>query len=175
MKRFPAILLICLLFAALACAKAPAPAEAPAASVPETADVKLTLPIGTRNDVLKTLPAYTAGFTTESGETPAFSVVSADPSVAEGLLKDDGALCVIAHGTGETKLTVTAKTASGEEHASTVSVTVRDARRMLVLIVLGVLSVALLVFLGKPSASKTRETPAARTPENNPNDNPERS
>ena len=71
----------------------------------------------------------------QDGATLTFTAASGDPSVAEGVLKD-GTLYVIARGAGETKLTVTARTEAGEEAAATVSVKVRDARRMLVLIVL---------------------------------------
>ncbi|MBQ5992677.1 MAG: hypothetical protein IJL62_09125 [Clostridia bacterium] len=178
MKRFLPILAACLLLLTLACASAPegtAP-EAPAVSVPETVDVKLTLPLGTRDDVTKALPAYTAGFSARSGDALTFSAVSADPAVAEAILSDDGTLHVIAHGTGETKLYVKAVTATGSEAESTVSVTVRDARRMLVLITLGVLSVILLALLGKPSAKKPAPAPAAaEAPGNAENDKPERS
>ena len=52
-----------------------------------------------------------------------------------------------------------AATASQKEGAATVSVKVTDARRMLALIVLGVLSVALLILFGKPAAKKPAETP----------------
>lgn len=160
MKRILILLAACLLCLPLACAKTPAPAPEPASAVtvPETQDVTLTLPLGTRDGIAKSLPAYTAGFS-GGGEALTFAVVSSDPAVAEGVLRDDGTLYVIAHGTGEAKLTVSARTASGEENAASVSVTVRDARRMLVLIVLGVLSAALLILLGKPSA-KQPETPA---------------
>ena len=178
MKRLLLILAACLLLLTLACAKAPAsePEETPAVSVPETIDVKLTLPLGTRDDVTKALPAYTAGFSARSGDALTFSVSSADPAVAEAILSDDGTLFVIAHGTGETKLSVKATTASGKEAASTVSVTVRDARRMLVLITLGVLSAVLLALLGKPSAKKPEPVPAAaEAPDNTENDKPERS
>ena len=164
MKRFVLLLAACLFCLSLACAKAPATAPEPASavSVPETRDVTLTLPLGVRDDVAKSLPAYTAGFSAK-GEALTFSIVSSDPTVAEGILKDDGTLYVIAHGTGESKLTVSARTASGDENAAVVSVTVCDARRMLALIVLGVLSAALLVLFGKPSAKKPEKP--AETPE----------
>lgn len=173
MKRLLMLFLACFLLTALACAakQDAAPQPAPAVTVPQETEVKLTLPLGTRDGVARTLSAYTAGFAAENGDSLTFSVVSGDTGVAEGVLKDDGTLYVIARGTGETKLTVTAKTASGKEGAATVSVTVRDARRMLVLILLGVLSVTLLVLLGKPSAPKKPD--AAKEPE--PNENPERS
>lgn len=190
MKRMILLLAACLLCLPLACAKDAAPAPEPASkvTVPETPDVTLTLPLGTRDGIAKSLPAYTAGFSSK-GEALTFTVVSSDPTVAEGVLKDDGTLYVIAHGTGETKLTVSARTASGDENAAVVSVTVRDARRMLALIVLGVLSVALLSLLGKPSAKKPEkpaETPEKTTEEasdpvvifaepEEPKENPERS
>ena len=161
MKQLRILLAICLLCMLTACAQPlAAESEPPAVTVPETVELRMTLPIGTRDDVTKTLPAYTAGFSAKDGDALTFAAVSADPAVAACVLHDDGTLYVIAHGTGETKLTVTAKTASGKEGAATVSVTVRDARRMLVLIVLGVLSAALLILVGKPSETK----PAAEPP-----------
>ena len=168
MKRILILFAVCLLLCLpLACAKKTAETPAaPAVTVPETVELTLTLPLGSRDGVLKQLPAYTAGFRAMDGGTLTFAVSSADPSVAEGILKDDGTLYVIAHGTGETKLSVTAVTVSGEENAATVSVNVRDARRALVMIVLGILSVALLVLLGKPSAKKPDEVPEPEeTPE----------
>jgi type IV pilus biogenesis protein CpaD/CtpE len=173
MKRVLMILAACLLLCLpLACAQKPAEAaEPPAVSVPETPELTLTLPLGTRDAVTKTIPSYAAGFSAKGGEALTLSLASADPTVAEGVLKDDGTLYVIARGVGETKITVTARTASGEENAATVSVTVRDARRTLALIVLGVLSVALLALLGKPSAKKP-EAEAAAKPEGTP-DEPE--
>ncbi len=165
MKRILTILAACiLLLASLACAKAPAaePETAPAVTVPETLELSLTLPLGARDDVARTLPAYTDGFSAKDDVPLRFSVVSSDPGVAEGMLAANGTLYVIAHGVGETKLTVTAKTASGEQNAATVSVKVRDARRTLVLIVLGVLCVTLLVLLGRPAAKKPApEEPAS--------------
>lgn len=160
MKRILILLAACLFCLSLACAKTPAPAAEPApkVTVPETSDVTLTLPLGTRDGIAKSVPAFTSGFSA-GGEALTFAIASSDPTVAEGILRDDGTLYVIAHGTGETKLTVTARTVSGEENAAVVSVTVRDARRMLALIVLGVLAVALLILLGKPSAKKP-EKPA---------------
>ena len=166
MKRilivFAACLLLCL---PLACVKTPAEAaEPPAVSVPETLELTLTLPLGARDAVTKTIPSYAAGFSAKDGEALTLSVASADPSVAECVLHENGTLYVIARGVGETKVTVTAVTASGEENAATVSVKVTDARRTLALIVLGVLAVALLVLLGKPSAKKP-EREAASAPE----------
>ena len=179
MKRIWIVLAACLLCMSFACTKeAPAP-ETPAVTVPETVELKLTLPLGTRDGVAKALPAFTAGFASVDGKALTFSAASADPAVAECVLRDDGTLYVIAHATGETTLTVTAKTAAGEQNAATVSVTVRDARRMLVLILAGVLSVALLIFVGKPSAQKPAEAPADPVPqedrETESNTNPERS
>lgn len=162
MKRTLLLLAACLFCLSLACAEpgAKTAEEAPSITVPDTVDVTLTLPVGTRNDVVKTLPAYAAGFSAVSGEALRFSVESGSPAVAEGVLKDDGTLYVIAHGTGETTLSVTAATDSGENGTAVVSVTVRDARRMLALILLGVLSVVLLVLLGKPSGPEAQKTPA---------------
>ena len=114
---------------------------------------------------------------------------SADADIAEGVLEDDGTLLVIAHGAGETKLTVTA-TAGGEQAAATVSVKVRDARRTLILCIAGALIVVLLILLGRPvkkAPAKSEEAPTVAaepeetTPtvifvsEDEPNDNPERS
>ncbi len=182
-----AVLLLCL---TLACAAKPETVEQKPENVtaPHELELKLTLPLGRRNEAAKTLPAYTAGFAAKDGAALTFTAASGDPSVAEGVLKD-GTLYVIARGAGETKLTVTARTEAGEEAAATVSVKVRDARRMLVLIVLGALSVALLILLGRPAAKKpdapteaSKEEPAAeKEPEppvvlfEEPNDNPERS
>lgn len=156
MKRYRilcAVLLLCL----LACAAKPKTAEPKPETLtaPGETAVTMTLPVGIRDDVAKALPAFTAGFSAPKGETPHFSAVSGDPSVADCVLKEDGTLYVIARGAGETKLTVTARTDSGEEAAATVSVKVADGRRTLALIVLGVLSVVLLALLGKPSAKKS--------------------
>lgn len=184
MKRVLMILAVCLLLCLpLACAQTPAETpEAPAVTVPETLELTLTLPLGARDDVTRSIPSYAAGFSAKGGEALTLSVVNGDPTVAEGVLAENGTLYVIAHGVGETKITVNAVTASQEENASVVSVTVRDARRMLALIVLGVLSVALLVLLGKPAAKKPAPAPAApeETPdpvaifEEEPNDDPEK-
>ncbi len=159
-KRFLILFLLCLICLPLACAKQPEPAPepAPAVTAPAEREVKLKLPLGSRNDVAETIPAYTAGFSTAKNEILFYTVVSDDMRVAEGVLKNDGTLYVIAHGTGETKLTITAKTLSGEQASASVSVTVRDSRRTLALIVLGVLAVALLVLLGKPAAKKPEAT-----------------
>ena len=161
MKRVLLILAACLLLCLpLACAQKPAETpEAPAVTVPETLELTLTLPLGARDDVTRTIPSYAAGFSAKGGEALTLTVISGDPAVAEGVLADNGTLYVIAHGLGETKLTVNAVTASGEENASVVSVTVRDARRTLALIVLGVLAVTLLVLLGKPAAKKSEPAP----------------
>lgn len=159
MKRLLIVLAVCMLCLPLACTTEPAPAsEAPAVTVPDALDLRLTLPLGTRDGVIKTIPAYTAGFSA-GGEALTFTVASSDPTVAEGILRDNGTLYVIARGTGETRLSVNAATASQKEGTATVSVKVTDARRMLVLIVLGVLSVALLILLGKPAAKKPAEAP----------------
>ena len=159
MKRLLIVLAVCMLCLPLACTAEPAPApETPAVTVPDALDLRLTLPLGTRDGVTKTIPAYTAGFSAGT-EALTFTVASSDPTVAEGILRDDGTLYVIAHGTGETRLSVKAATASQKEGAATVSVKVTDARRMLALIVLGVLSVALLILFGKPAAKKPAETP----------------
>lgn len=169
MKRTLLILAACILLcASLACVKMPAELpETPAVTVPDALDLTLTLPLGVREDAAKTLPGYAAGFSAADGEALTLTAASSDPTVAECVLKDDGTLYVIAHGVGEAKLTVTARTASQKENAATVSVTVRDARRMLVLIVLGVLSVALLVLLGKPNG-KQPEPEAPEAPEEAP-------
>ena len=169
MKRVFLILAACLLLCLpLACVKTPTEApEAPAVTVPEALDLTLTLPLGARDAVTRTIPAYAAGFSAKGGEALTLTLSSADPTVAEGVLKDDGTLYVIAHGVGETKITVNAVTASQEENASVISVIVRDARRTLALIVLGVLSVALLVLFGKPSAKKPEED-AVQEPEEAP-------
>lgn len=159
-RRMIPLILILMLLLPLACAKQPEPeAEKPAVTAPAETEITLRLPLGARNDVAKAIPAYTAGFTAADGEPLLFAVSSADPAVAEGILRDDGTLYVIAHGTGETKLTVAAKTPSGEQASAAVSVTVRDARRMLALILLGVLAVALLILFGRPAAKKPEPEP----------------
>ena len=161
MKRWITLLLVCLLLTALACADtqtASEPQPVPAVTAPGERDVKLTLPLGNRSDVAASLAAYTADFSAADGKALFFSVQSSDEAVAEGLLKDDGTLFVIAHGAGEAKLTVSAATAAGERADATVSVKVSDARRTLVLIVIGALAVLLLVLLGKP-VKKEPETP----------------
>lgn len=202
MKRLLTLLLICMLFSALGCAKKAEPAPAPAVTAPAPTELTLRLPLGARNDVAKTFPAYTAGFSAANGDPLSFSAASADPVVAEGILREDGTLYVIAHGTGETKITVTAKTPSGEYASSVISVKVRDARRILALLAIGLLAVAILILLGKPAQKKpdipapiekpdAAETPDAVEPpdsvggsdfpvaifidEEEPNDNPERS
>ena len=152
MKRWILLLAVCVLLLTAACAKTQeaGPEPAPAVTAPGERDVKLKLPLGNRNDVAATLSGYTAGFSAKDGGTLRFTVQNGDADVAEGILKDDGSLVILAHGAGESKLTVTAETASGETAEATVSVTVRDARRTLVLIVVGALAVVLLILLGTP-------------------------
>lgn len=152
MKRWMLLLTACLLLFSLACAKTQEaePEPVPAVTAPGEREVKLTLPLGNRNDVATSLSGYTDGFSAAGGKALRFTVQSGDADVAEGILRDDGTLYVIAHGAGEAKLTVTAETGSGEKAEATVSVSVRDARRTLVLIVAGVLAVALLILLGMP-------------------------
>ena len=179
-----AVLLLCL---TLACAAKPETVEQKPENVtaPHELELELTLPLGRRNEAAKTLPAYTAGFAAKDGAALTFTAASGDPSVAEGVLKD-GTLYVIARGAGETKLTVTARTEVGEQVSSVVNVKVTDARRTIALIVLGALSVALLILIGKPAAKKPEQAEAAEPAENGepeepvvlfeePNDNPERS
>jgi hypothetical protein len=160
MKRLTILILtVCLLCTALACAgRSAEPEPAPAVRVPGERDVQLTLPLSHRGDVTEALSGYTAGFAAASGEPLLFTVDSSDERVATGLLAEDGTLYVIAHGAGEAKLTVTAAALSGETGTATVSVKTSDARRTLVLIVLGVLSVAFLILLGKP-VKKEPEAP----------------
>ncbi len=161
MKRWITLLLVCLLLTALACAEtqtASEPSPVPAVIAPGERDVKLTLPLGNRSDVATALTAYTAGFSAAVGKKLSFTVQSSDETIAEGVLRDDGTLFVIAHGAGEAKLTVSAATAAGERADATVSVKVSDARRTLVLIVIGGLAVLLLVLLGRP-VKKEPETP----------------
>ena len=170
MKRIVFALAACLLLCLpLACAETPAETPEPSAvTVPETLELTLTLPLGARDDVTRSIPSYAAGFSAQGGELLALTVVNGDPTVAEGVLAENGTLYVIAHGVGETKITVNAVTASREENASVVSVTVRDARRTLALIVLGVLAVALLALLGKPAAKQPEPEPSpepAETPD----------
>lgn len=162
MKRALTLCAALLLMLTLACTAKTGSAlpEPDPVSVPNDPELRLSLPLGARDDAAKPIPAYTAGFRAKDGGALTFTVLSADPAIAEGLLRDDGTLYVIAHGAGETKLTVTARTEAGEEAAATVSVTVRDARRMLALIVLGVLSVALLILIGKPSEKKPGQAEA---------------
>ncbi len=169
MKKCFMILLFLCLPILLACKQQPAsePEAKPAVTVPAECEVKLRLPLGSRSDVAEAIPAYTAGFQAIDGTPMHFTVSNGDTHVAEGVLKEDGTLYVIAHGTGETKLTVIAVTASGEQGSAAVSVKVTDARRTLALIALGVLAVVLLVLLGKPAAKKpeAQKEPAAPEPE----------
>lgn len=184
MKRILTVLTVLLLLITLGCAAKNAPAkEAPAVTAPQETKITLRLPLGLRDGVLKTVPNYTAGFFAADGKPLRFTAASADPTVADCILRDDGTLYVIGRGPGETKLTITAGNASGNA-ASTVSVTVRDARRMLALLVLGALSAAFLILLGKPVDKKPEEATAAEEPDEapvpvvlyeEPNDNLERS
>ena len=178
-----AVLLLCL---TVACAAKPETeqAEPKTVTAPGEIDLTLTLPLGARDGVAKALPGYTAGFSAQNSEALRLSAVSGDPSVADCALKDDGTLYVIARGAGETKLSVTAATDSGEQATATVSVTVRDGRRMLALILLGTLGVTLLALLGKPSGEPAKQTePEPAEPEETsdpvvifeePKDDPER-
>ena len=112
MKRWITLLLVCLLLTALACAETQTaePSPVPAIAAPGERDVKLTLPLGNRSDVATALTAYTAGFSAADDRKLSFTVQSSDETVAEGVLRDDGTLFVIAHGAGEAKLTVSAAT-----------------------------------------------------------------
>lgn len=170
MKRITTLFLILLLCLPLACAKKPETEVEPTPVViaPAAQDVKLKFPLGARNDVAKAIPGYTAGFQTTTGESLTFTAVSSDIAVAEAILKDDGTLYVIAHGVGEAKLTVTALTPSGEKASAVVSVKVTDARRTVALVLLGVLVVALLILLGKPSAKKPEPPVIVEEPEKEP-------
>ena len=156
MKRLLLAFLLCALLLPLACAKQPEPEPEPAPAIIAPAETAITmkLPLGARDEITRTIPAYTAGFAAADREALTFSVQSGDPLVAKGVLQEDGTLYVIAHGTGETKITVTAADASGEQASSVVSVKVSDARRTVALITLGVLAVVLLVLFGKPAAKK---------------------
>jgi hypothetical protein len=190
-RRIILILFAALLLTACAAKTDPVPAEAPKIIAPAETELSLRLPLGLRDDIARSIPAFAAGFSAAEGVGPLrFAVESADASVAEGMLEDDGTLLVIAHGAGETKLTVTA--AAGSEHAAaTVSVKVRDARRTLILCIAGALTVVLLILLGKPVKKAPVEakeenptviiepeeaTPTVLfAPDDEPNDHPERS
>lgn len=175
MKRIFTVWMICLLLMTLACAKQPeAEPAAPKVLAPGETELVLTLPLGARDETAKTVKDYTEGFSASDHSALRFSVTSADASVAEGVLAD-GTLYVLARGAGETKLTVTAETEAGDTASAVVSVTVRDARRMVVLILLGVLSVALLVLLGKPVKKDGPDAKPVEPDPDTPNDNPERS
>jgi hypothetical protein len=160
MKRTILILLaLTLLFAAGCAAKqTPDAPEAQAITAPGQKDVTVTLPLGVRDGMTEELKAYTAGFSAADGAPLTFTVGSEDVSVAEGVLNEDGTLYVIARGPGKAKLTVTAENEKGEIASSTVSVTVRDARRTVAMILIGVIAVALLILFGKPV--KKKEEPA---------------
>lgn len=171
MKRIVWILLAALLLCACAAKPEPASVETPKIASPAETDVTLTLPLTSRDDVVRSLPLYTAGFLSVDGAPLSFSVQSADADVAVGIIGGDGTLWVAGKGVGETKLTVTAT--DGEAQAqSTVSVKVRDARRILVLILAGALAVALLVLLGKPVKKEpvTEKQPDNKTEKENAHD-----
>jgi len=158
------LLLLCLLITAGCAAKQnPETPETPAIAAPGQTDVTLTLPLGVRDGITKELNAYTAGFAAADGVPLTFSVESGDGAVAEGVLNETGTLFVIARGAGTAKLTVTATNAAGESASSIVSVTVRDARRTLATILIGVIAVVLLILFGTPVKKKTE--PEASVPE----------
>ena len=160
MKRTIWILLaLTLLFTAGCAAKqTPDAEETPAITAPGQTDVTLTLPLGVRDGITKELPAFTAGFSAADGAPLTFTAASADQAVAEGVLNDDGTLFVIARGAGTAKLTVTADNGKGGTASATVSVTVRDARRTVAMILIGVIAVVLLILFGRPA--KKKEEPA---------------
>ena len=170
MKRTGLFLLaLCLLITAGCAAKQDEERpETPAITAPGQKDVTITLPLGVRDGMTEALAAYTAGFAAADGSALTFAVESADESVAAGVLDEDGTLFVIARGAGTAKLTVTAETETGETAASTVSVTVHDARRTAVTILIGVIAVSLLILFGKPL--KKKEEPASEPSEAEPAD-----
>ena len=161
MKRTGWILLAALLLLTAGCAAKQTP-ETPAVqaiAAPGQKDVTITLPLGVHDGVTEELSAYTAGFSAADGAPLTFTVDTGDASVAEGVLNDDGTLFVIARGAGKAKLTVTAANETGGTASSTVSVTVRDARRTVAMILIGVIAVVLLILFGKPVKKKEEPVP----------------
>ena len=163
MTRTGLILLAALLLFTAGCAakQSPETSETSAITAPGQRSVTMTLPLGVRDGMTEALPAYTAGFSGADGSPLTFSVGSEDESVAEGALSEDGTLYVIARGAGTAKLTVTAENEAGETASATVSVTVRDARRTVAMILIGVIAVVLLILFGKPVKKKEEPAPEA--------------
>lgn len=157
MKRTIVLFGLLLLCAALlACtAPAPDPAEPVALVAPAEQDVSLMLPLGARGDVTRLLKGYTDGFDSRAGKLLTFSTESADPDVALSSLFEDGTLCILAVHTGSTTVSVTAVSETGESAVARVNVTVRDARRVAVLVLVGVLVVVLLILFGQPNGKKS--------------------
>lgn len=168
MKRMKAIVLLALLLALFGCAAPEQPAEDPTAIIaPEARDVRLTLPLARRGETSTALQTYAEGFSDPKGMTMTFRCESADTNVAICALSDDGTLFISAAGVGETALTVTGFAADGRAASALVNVRVTDARRIVALIVLGVLVVALLILFGKPVKPEPEptETPEPEEPE----------
>ena len=132
------ILLLMFCAAAFACAaNGPDPAEPVAVRAPAERDVSLWLPLGGRGDVTKLLKQYAGGFVSGNGKLLTFSADSADPAVALASLFEDGTLCILAVREGKTTVTVTAVSETGESAEGRINVTVHDARRVAVLILVG--------------------------------------
>ena len=170
------IILLMFCAAALACAaNGPDPAEPVAVRAPAERDVSLWLPLGGRGDVTKLLKQYAGGFVSGNGKLLTFSADSADPAVALASLFEDGTLCILAVREGKTTVTVTAVSETGESAAGRINVTVHDARRVAVLILVGVLAVVLLILFGKPAKNmqKPEEQPADAAPQTDAPEGPE--
>ena len=168
-------LLLCALL--LACA-APLPdpdASAVVVSAPKETDVTLTLPLRKKGDTTTVLDGYTDGFVSGSGKLLTFSTETEDPTVALSSLFEDGSLCILALHEGKTVIRVTAVSETGESATARVNVTVKNARRIAVLLVVGVLAVALFILFGQPNKKRpepeaipketetTEETPSERS------------
>ena len=152
MKRtilFLSVLALCAML--LACAAPETETrELVAVSAPEECDVSLMLPFGNRSDATKLLKGYTDGFVSGSGKLLTFTTETENPDIALSSLFEDGTLCILALREGKTTVTVTAVNETGESAVGRVSVTVRSARRIAVLAILGVLVVGLLIAFGQP-------------------------
>ena len=157
---------ILLCAAALACVRGePEAAEPVAVSAPKECDVSLMLPLGARSDVTKLLKNYTDGFVSGNGKLLTFATETENPDVALSSLFEDGTLCILAVREGKTVVTVTAIGETGESAVGRINVTVRNARRILVLAVLGGLIVALLIVFGQPVKKQEPAAEADAEPE----------
>ena len=160
------LLLLCLPLIGCAAAE-PETRESLVVSAPGEQDVTLTLPLVRRNDATVLLKGYTDGFISGSGRLLTFSTETENPTVALSSLFEDGTLCILAAGEGKTTVTVTAIAETGESATGRINVTVRSARRIAALLVVGLLAVVLLILFGKPNKQKAPAEPAPESEEPN--------